>query len=65
MSALAIELSTVLGALAGIVWSRPSEFWLSIVLANIGGTFLYLCVSGTLDALTPRRSTMVSARLLM
>ena len=65
ISALGIELSTVLGALVGILWSRPSAFWLSIVLANIGGTFLYLCVSGTRDVLTPRRPTIASARSLI
>jgi zinc transporter ZupT len=62
MSAVGIELVTLLGALASAVWVHPSAFWLSIVLANIGGTFLYLCVSGAHDALTPRRTPTVSAR---
>jgi hypothetical protein len=51
--AAAIEVSTLAGALAGSVWTHPSQFWLSLVLANIGGTFLYLAVSGLWDLLSP------------
>ncbi len=49
----AAEVSTLAGALAAAVWVHPSEFWLSLVLANIGGTFLYLAVSGLRDLLSP------------
>jgi zinc transporter ZupT len=46
-----IETATLGGAFAGVFWTQPSEFWLSLVLAEIGGTFLYLSVSGLRDAL--------------
>jgi zinc transporter ZupT len=49
----AIETATLAGAQAGAVWMHPSAFWLSLVLAHIGGTFLYLSVSGLRDALSP------------
>ncbi len=52
----AIETATLAGALAGAWWPNPSSFWLSLVLAHIGGTFLYLSVAGLRDAIsTPRR----------
>ena len=51
--AAAVEVSTMAGALAGAIWVHPSEFWLALVLANIGGTFLYLAVSGFRDLLAP------------
>lgn len=57
--AIAIEAATLAGALTGWLWAQPSEFWLAVVLAHIGGTFLYLCVSGLKDALsseTPPRA---------
>jgi zinc transporter ZupT len=46
-----IEAATVAGAVVGTV-VHPSAFWLSQVLAHIGGTFLYLSVSGLRDALS-------------
>jgi len=49
-----IETATLGGAFAGILWAQPSDFWLAIVLADIGGTFLYLSVSGLRDAMTSR-----------
>jgi len=49
-AAAGLELATLAGALAGAVWAHPSDFWLSLVLADIGGTFLYLMVSGLGDA---------------
>jgi zinc transporter ZupT len=52
--AFGIETTTILGALAGTSWVHPSPFWQSLVLAQIGGTFLYLSVSGLRDLLTPR-----------
>lgn len=51
---IGIETTTLAGALAGSVWMHPSEFWIALVLAHIAGTFLYLSVSGLLDALSPR-----------
>jgi len=49
-----IETATLGGALAGVFWTQPSGFWLAIVLADVGGTFLYLSVSGLRDALASR-----------
>jgi zinc transporter ZupT len=49
-----IETATLGGAFAGMFWAQPSEFWLSLVLADIGGSFLYLSVSGLRDALASR-----------
>jgi ZIP family zinc transporter/zinc and cadmium transporter len=48
--AVAIETVTLGGAVLGAFWTHPSEFWLALVLAHIGGTFLYLSVSGLKDA---------------
>ena len=51
--AAAIEAVTIAGALAPVVWPRPSDFWLAFVLAHVGGTFPYSIVSGLRDALAP------------
>jgi zinc transporter ZupT len=51
--ALGIELTTIAGGMAGIRWDHPSPFWQALVLAQIGGTFLYLSFSGLRDLLTP------------
>lgn len=56
----AIEAATLAGAGAGQVVIHPSEFWLALVLANIGGTFLYLSVSGFRDLLVPARRPMTA-----
>ena len=42
VAAVAIEAATLGGPLTTLVWTHPSPFWLSFVLAHIGGTFLYL-----------------------
>ncbi len=52
--AAGVETLTLVGAIAGAFWTDPSAFWLAIVLAQIGGTFLYLSFSGLQDALAPR-----------
>jgi zinc transporter ZupT len=57
--AVGIESATLAGALAG-AFMHPSEFWLAVVLAHIGGTFLYLSVSGLRDALAPRSPVVVA-----
>jgi hypothetical protein len=46
-----IEGATVAGAVVGTV-VHPSLFWLSLVLAHVGGTFLYLSLTGLKDALS-------------
>jgi zinc transporter ZupT len=51
--AAAVEASTLGGALVGSIWVHPSEFWLAVALANIGGSFLYLAISGLWDAVLP------------
>jgi zinc transporter ZupT len=51
--ALGIEVATLLGAVASALWTHPSEFWQAVVLANVGGTFLYLSFSGLRDLLAP------------
>jgi len=56
-----IEAATLGGAAAAGLWAAPSPFWLAIVLAHIGGTFLYLSITGLRDALTP--PPLVVARL--
>jgi zinc transporter ZupT len=58
--AAAVEASTLAGALARVLWVHPSDFWLSLVLANIGGTFLYLAVSGLWDAFAPTADAVVA-----
>jgi zinc transporter ZupT len=57
--AVGIETATLAGALAGGLM-HPSEFWLAVVLAHIGGTFLYLSVSGLRDALAPPSPVIVA-----
>jgi zinc transporter ZupT len=52
--AIVIEAATLGGALAGVWWMHLSEFWLALILAHIGGTFLYLSAGGLQDALAPR-----------
>jgi zinc transporter ZupT len=59
----AIETATLLGAFAGISWAEPSQFWLALVLANIGGTFLYLSVSGLGDALSSDTRPVIMAEI--
>jgi len=61
-TAAAIELATLAGAVAGNVWAHPSEFWLSLALASIGGTFLYLMISGLWDALSGSSRVAVTVR---
>ncbi len=50
---VAIEAGTLAGALVGTIWMHPSRFWIAVVLAHIGGTFLYLCVTGFAAAFRP------------
>ena len=59
--AIGIEAATLVGAIAGAEWMHPSEFWRALVLATIGGTFLYLSVSGLADALLPQPAPSVIA----
>jgi zinc transporter ZupT len=54
-----IEVATIAGSLIGTA-VHPSEFWLSLVLAHIGGTFLYLSVSGLKDALSQPPAVVVA-----
>jgi zinc and cadmium transporter len=60
-TAVGIEAATLVGAIAGAEWTGPSEFWLALVLAFIGGTFLYLSISGLTDALVPQSAPKVVA----
>lgn len=53
--AVGIETATLAGALAAALWAHPSEFWLALVLAHIGGTFLYLSISGLRDVVSGPR----------
>ena len=48
-----IESATIAGGLATTIWTQPSEFWLAIVLAHVGGSFVYLSASGLRDAIRP------------
>ena len=61
LTAIALEATTVLGAAMTMAWKQPSPFWIALVLAHIGGTFLYLSISGLQDAWTanrPRRNVV-------
>lgn len=55
-----IEAATLAGAVVGRFVVHPSEFWLALVLANIGGTFLYLAVSGFRDLLGPTSRPLIA-----
>jgi zinc transporter ZupT len=57
--AFGIEMATIAGAAAGGVWTHPSPFWQALLLANIGGTFLYLSASGLRDLLAPPHAPIV------
>jgi len=57
-----IEAATLAGTAAGSEWMRLSGFWLAVLLAHIGGTFLYLSVSGLRDALSPRITASYESR---
>lgn len=54
-----IESATLAGAVVGQV-VHPSEFWLALILANVGGTFLYLAVSGLRDLLVPASRPIIA-----
>jgi hypothetical protein len=56
--AFGIEVATFAGAAAGGIW-HPAPFWQALLLANIGGTFLYLSVSGLRDLLTPHAPPVI------
>jgi zinc transporter ZupT len=58
-STCAIEVATIAGAVVGAA-VHPSDFWLSLVLAHIGGTFLYLSVSGLRDAFSNSPAVVVA-----
>jgi zinc transporter ZupT len=59
--AFGIETATIAGSFAGMSWIHPTPFWQALVLAQVGGTFLYLSVSGIRDLLTPRPPQVVTA----
>jgi len=50
---IGVETATLAGAAIGAVWATPSPYWLAILLAHIGGTFLYLAVTGFWEAFSP------------
>ena len=54
--AAAIEAATLGGPMTTLVWTHPSGFWLSLVLAQTGGTLLYLSGNALWNAapLAPR-----------
>jgi zinc transporter ZupT len=60
--AAAIEAATLAGTAAGSEWIQLSGFWLAVLLAHIGGTFLYLSVTGLRDALSPRLPAWFGSR---
>lgn len=59
MTAIAVEAATLAGAAVATVWTEPSPYWLAILLAHIGGTFLYLAVTGVREASSPVRSAAI------
>jgi zinc transporter ZupT len=56
-----IETSTLAGGLAGVLWAHPSGFWQALVLAQMGGTLLYLSASGLRDLLASHQAPVVTA----
>jgi zinc transporter ZupT len=56
----AVEATTVLGGVAGILWLRPG-FWLDAVLAHAGGGFIFLATHAVLGEMVKHGKTIVFA----
>jgi len=56
----AVEATTVLGGVAGILWLRPG-FWLDAVLAHAGGGFVFLAAHAVLGEMVKHGKTIVFA----
>ena len=54
----AVEATTVLGGLAGILWLQPG-FWLDVVLAHAGGGFVFLAAHAVLGEMVKHGKTIV------
>jgi zinc transporter ZupT len=54
----AVEATTVLGGVAGILWLRPG-FWLDAVLAHAGGGFVFLAAHAVLGEMVKHGKTIV------
>ena len=54
----AVEATTVLGGVAGILWLRPG-FWLDAVLAHAGGGFVFLATHAVLGELVKHGKAIV------
>ena len=52
--ACGIQSATLVGALAGSLFVQPAQFWRGVLLAHVGGTFLYIGSNGLLAAF-PRK----------
>ena len=56
----AVESTTVLGGLAGILWLRgATPFWLDAVLAHAGGGFVFLATHAVFGELVKHSKTIV------
>ena len=56
----AVESTTVLGGLAGILWLRgATPFWLDVVLAHAGGGFVFLAAHAVLGEMVKHGKTIV------
>jgi zinc transporter, ZIP family len=56
----AVEATTILGGVAGILWLRPG-FWLDAVLAHAGGGFVFLAAHAVLGEMVKHGKTIVLA----
>lgn len=54
----AVESTTILGGLAGMLWLRPG-FWLDAVLAHAGGGFIFLATHAVLGEMVKHGKTIV------
>jgi ZIP family zinc transporter len=54
----AVEATTILGGVAGILWLRPG-FWLDAVLAHAGGGFVFLAAHAVLGEMVKHGKTIV------
>ena len=54
----AVESTTVLGGVAGLLWLRPG-IWLDVVLAHAGGGFVFLAAHAVLGEMVKHGKTMV------
>jgi zinc transporter ZupT len=56
----AVEATTLLGGAIGMLWlAKVSTFWIGLIMANVGGGFLYLAMHAVLGEMLKHGKTLV------